>query len=777
MSQDARLDALRTLERQVLWLSTAIVHHANRVRPNPSGMKVGGHQASSASMVSIMTLLWFGHLQSQDRVSVKPHASPVLHAINYLLGELDESYLPMLRAFGGLQSYPSRVKDPDPVDYSTGSVGIGATAPIWGAVARRYLNNRFTSDGSPATPAAGRQYSLLGDAELDEGAVWEAIVDPGVAELGEVVWVVDVNRQSLDRVMPLITADRLRGMFTAAGWQVITLKYGRLLDKLFAQPGGEALRHRIDAMPNPEYQRLLRCHPDELRRRLPAGDESVTRLIAGLDDAALAAAIRNLGGHDLAALDEAYDAIDDDRPTLILAYTIKGYGLPIEGHPQNHSALLSDEQMRELAVHLGTAPAYPDQPWHRFADGTAAARLCADTAQQLKRPGVVAHVPPDIPMDLGRSPTGVATTQASLGRALLDLTREAPEAARRVVTVSPDVSSSTNLGGWVNKVGVWSARERTDWFADDAETILHWREKPTGQHIELGIAETNLVGLLSELGSTWSRWGQPLLPIGVLYDPFVERALEPWSFGIYAGGQSILVGTPSGVSLAPEGGAHQSITTPSIGIEQPGCITYEPAFAVDTEWCLLASLARLGKPGGGSAYLRLSTRPISQKLADVPADPAARERRRRQVVAGAYCLRRSPDPAVTIAAMGAVLPEALAAAERLAASGMPADVTSPGLLFRALRVRQGLHESSGPGRTEGEAWILDQVFPRVRAAPLVTVLDGHPHTLAFLATINRVPHAALGVTQFGQSGSIEDLYRYNGIDTDSIIRAALDLIL
>jgi pyruvate dehydrogenase E1 component len=770
---DARLDALGEIERQVLWLSTAIIHHANRVRPNPGGMKVGGHQASSASMVSIMTSLWFGHLRAEDRVSVKPHASPVLHAINYLLGELDESYLPTLRAFAGLQSYPSRVKDPDPVDYSTGSVGIGATAPIWGAVARRYLSNRFDRDD---IPAAGRQYSLLGDAELDEGAVWEAIVDPGVAELGEVVWVVDVNRQSLDRVVPLIAADRLRGMFTAAGWQVITLKYGRLLDKVFAQPGGDALRHRIDAMPNPEYQRLLRCDPGELRRRLPAGDESVARLIAGLDEAALAAAIRNLGGHDLAALDEAYRAIDDDRPTLILAYTIKGYGLPIEGHPQNHSALLTAEQMGELAVQLGATPADSDQPWHRFADGTAAARLCAETAQRLKRPEVAAHVLPDIPKDLGRTPAGVATTQAALGRALLDLTREAPEAARRVVTVSPDVSSSTNLGGWVNKVGVWSARERMDWFADDAETILHWREKPTGQHIELGIAETNLVGLISELGATWSRWGQPLLPVGVLYDPFVERALEPWSFGIYAGGQSILVGTPSGVSLAPEGGAHQSITTPSIGIEQPGCITYEPAFAVDTEWCLLASLARLGKPDGCSAYLRLSTRPVSQKLADVPADPAVRERRRRQVVAGAYCLRRAPEPVVTIAAVGAVLPEALAAAERLAASGLAADVvcvTSPGLLFRALRVRQGLQE---PGRTDGETWILDQVFPRARAAPLVTVLDGHPHTLAFLATINRVPHAALGVSQFGQSGSIEDLYRYNGIDTESIIRAALDVI-
>jgi pyruvate dehydrogenase E1 component len=761
--QAEALDTLGQIEREVLWLSTAIVHHANRVRPNPEGMKVGGHQASSASMVSIMTTLWFGHLRAQDRVSVKPHASPVLHAINYLLGELDESYLPTLRAFAGLQSYPSRVKDPDPVDYSTGSVGIGATAPIWGAVARRYLGARFLETESP-----GRQYSLLGDAELDEGAVWEAVVDPGVAELGEVVWVVDVNRQSLDRVVPLIATDRLRGMFTAAGWQVITLKYGRLLEDLFTRPGGDALRHRIDAMPNPEYQRLLRCDPAELRRRLPGGDQALAGLIAGLDDPTLTAAIRNLGGHDLSSLNEAYNTIDDDRPTLILAYTIKGYGLPIEGHPQNHSALLTAGQMRELASHLGTDA---DQPWHRFPQDSAAGRLCAQTTQRLKRPAIQQQAPPDVPKDLGHTPTAVATTQAALGRALLDLCRQAPEAAGRVVTVSPDVSSSTNLGGWVNKVGVWSASERTDWFADDAETILHWREKPTGQHIELGIAETNLVGLIGELGATWSRWGQPLLPIGVLYDPFVERALEPWSFGIYAGGQSILVGTPSGVTLAPEGGAHQSITTPSIGMEQPGCVTYEPAFALDTEWCLLASLARLGQPGGSSAYLRLSTRPVSQKLAGMPADPAARERRRRQVVAGAYPLLRAADPKVTIAAMGAVVPEALAAAERLAAAGTPADVvcvTSPGLLFRAVRARQGL-------QAETETWILDQAFPASRATPLVTVLDGHPHTLAFLATINRVPHAALGVAQFGQSGSIEDLYRYNGLDTDTIIRAALDL--
>ncbi len=556
----ASLDVLGEIERRVLWLSTAVIHHANRVRPNRSGLKVGGHQASCASMVSVMTSLWFRHLRPEDRVSVKPHASPVLHAVNYLLGELDESYLTRLRQFGGLQSYPSRIKDPDLVDYSTGSVGIGATAPIWGALARRYVESTTGGAGS------GRQYSLLGDAELDEGAVWEAILDPAVAELGEVAWIVDMNRQSLDRVVPGIAAGKLRGMFSAAGWQVLTLKYGRLLEELFAQPGGDALRSRIDGMPNPEYQRLLRCGADELRRRLPGGSAAIARLVAERDDATLMAAIRNLGGHDFGVLDQAFESIDGSRPTVIFAYTIKGYGLPTQGHPQNHSALLTAEQMCDLAARLGTDPG---NPWARFTKDSVADRMCADAAGRLRRHAPPHKAPPGVPPDIGRTPAGTGTTQAALGRVLLDLTREAPEAAGRVVTVSPDVSSTTNLGGWVNKAGVWSARERVDWFADDAETILHWREKPTGQHIELGIAETNLVGLLGELGATWSRWGQPLLPIGVLYDPFVERALEPWSFGIYAGGQSILVGTPSGVTLAPEGGAHQSITTPPSGLSSP----------------------------------------------------------------------------------------------------------------------------------------------------------------------------------------------------------------
>jgi pyruvate dehydrogenase E1 component len=753
-AREADLGVLDAVQRRVLWLATAIVHHANRVRANPSGIKVGGHQASSASMVSLMTALWFAHLQAPDRVSVKPHASPVLHAINFLLGRLDPSYLPRLREYGGLQSYPSRSKDPDPVDYSTGSVGIGATAPIWGALAHRYVAGHFD------VPRGGRQIALLGDAELDEGAVWEAIVDPMVARLGEVLWVVDLNRQSLDRVVPDIAAGRLVGMFEAAGWHTETVKYGRRLRALFDRDGGEALRARIDAMGNEEYQRLLRADDEQLRERLPGGDRGIAELISDLGPRELLAAFRDLGGHDLEALLAAYCATDAvrDRPSVVFAYTIKGWSLPTEGHPSNHSALLNDEQFADLAEQLGTDA---QDPWQAFDADSEEGRLCAATAERLERDPVERHEPPSVPAELGRTHTGSGSTQQALGRLFVELAHEAPVVAEHVVTVAPDVASSTNLGGWINRSGIWSLGERIDWFADDSDTLVRWRESDHGRHVELGIAEVNLVGLLGELGATWSRTGRPLLPVGTIYDPFVTRAHEPWSFGIYAGGQSILVGTPSGITLGPEGGAHQSVITPSVGIEQPGCVAWEPAFTQDFEWCFLHALGALGREGGSSAYFRLSTRPIDQALAAVAADGAARAERRRDVLAGGYRLREGRD--LTIVAMGAVVPEALEAAEELDAELLC--LTSPDLIFRALQARAGL--------ADADRAILDRLFPAAR--PLVTVVDGHPHTLAFLAGVHGAPIACLGVSQFGQSGDIADLYRHHGVDAETIVGAALDL--
>jgi len=766
--EDADLDVLAAVQRRVLWLATSEIHHANRVRTTRSGVKVGGHQASSASMASLMSVLYFNHLRANDRVSVKPHAAPTLHAIEYLLGRLHGSYLTELRAFGGLQSYPSRLKDHFPVDFSTGSVGIGATATIWSSLAHRYVAGHFD------VPPAGREIALIGDAELDEGAIWEAIVDPIVPRLGELLWIVDLNRQSLDRVVPDIAAGRIGKMFQAAGWHTVTVKYGRLLRELFERVGGDALERRIDGMPNEEYQRLLRASPQDLRERLPGagrGRRVIERLLNQLDDSQITSAIRDLGGHDLADITQALCDADaaTDRPSVIFAYTIKAWNLPTEGHPGNHSALLTQTQWEELASKLG---ADPNDPWAGFPDPSPEADLCRAVAQRLSRLPRAFTAPPAAPRDVGRSHVGVASTQQAFGRFFVDLAREVPEVSRHVVTTSPDVASSTNLGGWINHAGVWSIGRRTDWFDDDTDTLVRWKESDQGQHIELGIAEANLVGLLSELGLTWSRDGQPLFPIGTLYDPFVNRALEPWSFGIYSGAQSILVGTPSGVTLAPEGGAHQSIITPSVGLEQPRCVAWEPAFGQDLEWILLHAMNQLGRQGGTSSYVRLSTRPIKQELSDLHSQPDAKERRRRLCLLGGYPLRTATamTPAVTLVGMGAIMPEVIGAAEELNQSGIPVDViclTSADLVYRASRVRDGLEE--------GDDSILKELFPPDRMAPLVTVLDGHPHALAFLAGVRGVPTVSLGVTDFGQSGDVDDLYRYFGIDTETIVGVALDV--
>ena len=759
---------LRSIRQRVLWLSTAIVDAANHGRPNASGVKAGGHQASSASMVDIMVSLWFSELTSLDRVSVKPHASPVLHAINYLLGDLDEAYLPTLREMSGLQSYPSRAKDPDTVDFSTGSVGIGATAPLWAALAHRYIRDRF-----PETPDAGRFISLLGDAELDEGAIWEAIADPSVSQLGELLWIVDLNRQSLDRVVPEMQVQRLQGMFASAGWQVLTCKWGRRITALFELRGGAAFRALLEDMSNEEFQRILRSPIEDVRHRLfdDRGSDELAEFARGIDDDSLAAAIRDLGGHDIGLLLEQYSTIDNSRPTILFAYTVKGRGLATEGHPNNHSALLTEAQMAELAARSGITT---DDPWQKFAPGSIEASVCADAAARLRRPPIVARSSASVPAELPWAYKQSISTQSALGRFLSDITRAAPEVARRIVTCSPDVASSTNLGGWINKTGVWSPSDRRDWFADDAERVLKWSEKSSGQHIELGIAEVNLVSLASELGATWSRWGQPLIPIATIYDPFIARALEPWSYGIYAGGQSILIGTPSGVTLAPEGGAHQSITTPSIGLEQPGCTAWEPAFAQDLEWCMLEAMAQIGKPGGRSAYFRLSTRPLDQTTSQVPEDPILRERRRKHAVAGGYRLSEHAvgSEQVTLVGVGAIMPEVVAAAEKLAGWGIVAGVvclTSPDLIFRSLQER---HAVSGSLRSG----IVDDLFPSSQGTPIVSILDGHPHTLSFLAAIRGDAIRCLGVTEFGQSSNLADAHALHRIDADAISSAALDVL-
>src|SRR5688572_747254 len=369
-SDPAVLDAVA---RRILWLAVRMIHEANHVRPSRDGLKVGGHQASSASVVSILTALYFRWLKAGDLVAIKPHASPAYHSLQYLLGNLDGAMLPRLREFGGLQSYPSRTKDPDPVDFSTGSVGLGAVAPMFAALADDYLRLHFHD--TVARQPERRFVALVGDAELDEGNVWEAILEDGLGDLGNMTMIGDLNRHRLDRVVPGIRIRRVEGMFAAAGWHAVEAKYGHRLETRFGMPGGSHLRNRIDDMENEEYQILIRRPGPEARVRLLDGSPAATRdalarHLADVPDEDLSGLLADLGGHDQEQLDRALRAADQERhrPTVIFAYTIKGWGLPFAGDSLNHSALLGAEQVEALGRALG---ADPDEPWAGFAAASA----------------------------------------------------------------------------------------------------------------------------------------------------------------------------------------------------------------------------------------------------------------------------------------------------------------------------------------------------------------------------------------------------------------------
>jgi pyruvate dehydrogenase E1 component len=778
------LATLESIERRLLWLSTQIVHHANNVRPNPEKNKVGGHQASSASVVTILTALYFAFLRAGDRVSIKPHASPVFHAAQYLLGRLDRAYLPTLREFGGLQAYPSRTKDPDKVDFSTGSVGLGAVAPVFAAQAARYASAHFGGVSSD------RFVALIGDAELDEGNVWETVAEESIQGLGNVIWIIDLNRQSLDRVIPGVRAARLKALFAGAGWKVFEAKYGSRLEAAMSNPGGDALRRRIDAMANEEYQALIRLRDAaELRQRLAdvpviSEREAILRSVAAIPDEDLSRVVSNLAGHDLPRLLEVLAEADaiEDAPVVVFAYTIKGFGLPLAGDPLNHSQLLSQTQMDELRPALGV-PA--DDIWARFALDSAEGQWCLERGELFSAaPSVIAPPLPveAIPDRLDARHPAQTSTQEAMGRALVRLA-EAPEVGERVVTLSPDVATSTHLAGWINKVGVFAPEVAED-FEAGAQRMLRWLPSPDGQHIELGISEMNLFMALGQFGLSYELTGQHLIPIGTVYDPFVCRGLDALIYGLYGGSKMIFAGTPAGVSLSPEGGAHQSTVTPSLGVELPGLDFYEPAFAREVEWALLEALRQCcDREHGLSTYFRLSTKTVDQSLMDEAFSRLGEEEIRRQTLLGGYRIvdRRvtAPDlPArdtVQIAAGGIMVPEAIAAAKRLHEEGVAANViniTSARRLFRTLRLDRG-RQLADAHRSPNLEHLATLIPADERRAPIVTVQDGASHGLAFMGSIFGAPTVPLGVDTWGQSGSRADLYEYAGIDPDQIVNAAM----
>jgi pyruvate dehydrogenase E1 component len=759
-----KLAFLAALEKKVLWLSTWMIHNANHLRPSRDGLKVGGHQASSASVATLMTALYLDVLRPQDRVAVKPHAAPVFHALQYLLGRQSRDRLERFRAFGGVQSYPSRTKDgADIVDFSTGSVGLGVGITLFASLVQDYLRlHRMVPDDAPP----GRMIALAGDAELDEGNIFEALLEGWKHDVRNLWWIIDYNRQSLDAVVSDRLFGRIDAMFEMFGWRVVTLKYGRLLQAAFARPDGEQLRDWIDACPNSLYSALVykggEGWREHLRRDLNRYP-GIRAILDEHDDPSLARLMTNLAGHDMGSVLDALNTVTDDQPTCFIAYTIKGNGLPFAGHKDNHAGLMNPEQMEAFQKAMRVPKG---AEWDKFAGlDLPPDELAAFLAEvPFVRDGARDHHPARIAVPAALpTPRGTRlSTQEAFGRLLGALASEQSELASRLVTTSPDVTVSTNLGAWVNRRGIFDRNERADTFREEnVVSAQRWAMGPRGQHIELGIAESNLFLLLSALGLAGSLFGARLLPIGTVYDPFIKRGLDALNYGLYQDSRFILVATPSGLTLAPEGGAHQSIITPLIGIGQPGLAAFEPAYADELAVLLHWALAEIQRDGGSSVYFRLSTRPLDQPERRI--DTALSD----AIVAGGYWRHEpEPDAGLAIAYCGAVAPDALAAhaaiTEDVPGAGLLA-ITSPGSLYRDW---QASLRTGRPGTAE-------RLLARLRpGAALVTVTDGHPASLSWLGAVARHSVVPLGVDRFGQSGDIPDLYREYGLDPDAIIDAA-----
>ncbi len=781
LSAERRMAILRQIERKLLWLSAWTIHTANHIRPNRDGLKVGGHQASCASCISIMAALYFEMLRPQDRVAVKPHAGPVFHAINYLFGRQTRDKMERLRSLGGAQPYPSRVKDGGEVDFSTGSVGLGVAITSFSSLMADYvrLHGLMSQDIAP-----GRYIAIAGDAELDEGNIYEALLEGWKHDVRNVWWIIDYNRQSLDSVVPDRLFGRIEGLFRDMGWNVVTMKYGRKLEAAFAREGGEDLRRWIDDCPNSLYSALTFQGGSAWRQAVLADlgrSKGVRAIIDPLSDDELASLMTNLGGHDTESIIEQLRAADaaGDQPTCFIAYTIKGMGLPFAGHKDNHAGLMTKEQMELFRSSMNIRPGYEwdvfeglsasPEELQAFIASVPFATPLTPEGRALTAP--VVHVPATLP--LGKIAGRKTSTQAGFGDMLAEIGRgqgELKELAAHIVTTSPDVTVSTSLGPWVNRRGVFDRHTRNDVFRDaKLASAQRWGMAPEGQHIELGIAEQNLFLLLGAAGLSPGLYGARVLPIGTVYDPFVNRGLDALIYACYQDARFLLVSTPSGITLAPEGGQHQSINTPLLGMAADRLVSYEPAHVDELAILLRHAFAHMQKPDGSAAWLRLSTRQIEQRLR--PLDPAA-------VIAGAHWVTPpAPGARIAIAYQGPVAPEAEAAFAELRAE-------EPGAGLLAITSPDRLHAGwmeSGRARRSGDRTASSHIerilAPLSRDAALVTVLDGHPAAHDWIGAVRGQRVVPLGVDHFGQTGDIQDLYREYGLDTDAILDACAQALL
>lgn len=781
-----QINQLKILEQRLLWISAWTVHNANHLRDKrDDDVKVGGHQASCASMVSIMSALYFHTLRPEDRVAVKPHAAPVFHAMHYLMGNQTLDKLKNFRGYGGAQSYPSRTKDIDDVDFSTGSVGLGVAETAFASIIQDYLAAKSWAADRPL----GRMIALVGDAELDEGNVYECLQEGWKHDLRNTWWIIDYNRQSLDGVVHEGLWEKVEAIFQAFGWRTIVLRHGALQRAAFDEPGGETLKTWIQTCPNADYSALTYRGGAAWRTRLmnDIGDQGdVTALLDRRSDDELGALMNNLGGQCVQSLCDAFDSVADDTPTVFLAYTIKGWGTPLAGHKDNHAGLMNKAQMADFQQKMDIPDGEEWSPMAGVDDPDALNAFLRQVPFFVDGPRRFTAPPVDSPGPIFLD-DDVQSTQAGFGKILDALAKSKTELADRILTTSPDVTVSTNLGPWVNRRSLFARESKGDTFRDQQiPSTQKWQFSPEGQHIELGIAEMNLFLLLGAAGLSHSLFGERLIPIGTVYDPFIARGLDALNYACYQDARFIIVGTPSGVTLAPEGGAHQSIGAQLIGMSQDGLVSFEPAFLDELSIIMDWSFDYLQRSGendpdertwlrdetGGSVYLRLTTRQLEQVRGSDHDD----ETYRQGVIDGGYWLRKpGPNCEIVIAYQGCVAPEAIKAAGRIGNNRRDIGVLA---VTSADRLNSGW-TAARRARARGNKGAKSQIERLMEQVPrdctLITVTDGHPATLAWIGGVKGHATTPLGVEHFGQTGTISDLYHHFQIDAEAIVSAASHL--
>lgn len=794
------LAALATLDGRLRSRAAALIEAGVR-----AGLRSPGDarrdRAAVASASSVATVLWFDALRAEDRVSVTPHTAPLLLAVHEALGETQPPSPdalavapPAATAALPWETQTAAVAGPGRPLRRLGSGNVGPSGTVWAALAHRFAGSRF--DHTPG----GRQICLIDFTELRDPSVWESITDERVAHLGELFWVVLVSGTGIsDGWQPGATGaaresggvggpGRAARMFEAAGWQVLTVRHGRRLGALSRAPGGPALMARLDQLTPAQYQELLHTRGAELRRRLAgpgAAGVGISRLLDTLPDEEILACLRDLGGHDIPLLIDAFDEVAGDRPTVLFAYTDNRL-TPDDAPPTSPDDL--DDPDRPAALDRPDDVDHPDdvvteldrpgdqaRPEHpahaadiepadiepaaavaggRNQEGRTAAgpllapvpwtpgarRLARHVGTYLDRAPIAPRAAAPVPGHVDRRADGVSSTQEALGQLLRDLPALAPQAATAVVTVSTRAADPI-LANWL---------------------------AAAGRHVAGGLSAPAFGGVLASLGVAWSRQGLPLLPIGVADELAAGQVLPGWLAAGSGDARSMLAVADTGLDPASRALAFGG----GDGVPERVAAVWTPAFAQDLAWCLLAGLGQLGRPGGVSSLLRLSARPIDQRLAALPSDPVALRQRHALALAGGYRLYEGgPDAVLTLVGVGAVLPEVLGAAARLCA-GLRREVsvvclTSPNAVFAALQARRGLQDGSDA--------LLGEILPARRRTPLVTVVDGDPRSLAFLAGVHGDPIATLG-SAAPAPGTEPPGPGDAPVPLETIIGAALDLL-